>query len=215
MITTSVLRFIMPDCRYPEDWSRALSMAMDEYEINNPMRQAAFLGQIAVETGQLNRVQENLNYSPRRAFEVWPSHFKDLAEATLYARNPEKLANRVYANRMGNGPERSGDGFLFRGRGCIQVTGRENYEIVSKLLDRPSIMTMPDQLTVPRYAAASAAAWWKSKKLNELADKLATKPLEKVVKVITKIVNGGEHGLDERVQHTRYGLEALDTEFAA
>ena len=215
MINKAEITFIMPECRYPEDWVRPLSQAMEKFEINNPMRKAAFLGQVAHESGQLNKVQESLNYSPRRVMEVWPSRFKDFEEATKYARNPEKLANRVYADRLGNGPESSGDGFLYRGRGLIQVTGRANYVRVSKMLDMPAIVSMPDYLTVPRYAAESAAAFWQDKGLNALADKLSTTPQDKVVKAITKKVSGGKLGLEERLAFTTSALEVLDTEFAA
>lgn len=215
MINKAEILFVMPNCRHPEDWTRPLSQAMEKFQINNPMRKAAFIGQIAHESGELNRVQESLNYSPRRVMEVWPERFKDFAEATQFARNPEKLANRVYADRLGNGPEESGDGFFYRGRGLLQITGRANYTRMAELMDLPSIVTMPDKLTLPKYAAESAAAFWADKKLNELADDLAMDPIEDVVKAITRKVNGGLHGLEERINFTNFALEVLDVEFAA
>lgn len=212
-ITESQLRNIVPHCRYPEEWTRPLSQACERFEINTVPRIAAFLGQVAVESAELNRVEENLIYSPQRIVAVWPSRFASVEAALPYGRNPEKLANRVYANRMGNGPESSGDGFRYRGRGLIQVTGRGNYERVGNLLDLPSLVQQPDKLVNKKFAALSAAAFWADKKLNEIVDQVFEKDLERCVRLVTKTVNGGEHGLAQRLAFTSAAVTELDEGF--
>jgi len=179
------------------------------------MRIAAFLGQIAHESGELKRVQEDLRYSPQRIHKMWPARFPTVESALKYGRNPERLGNVVYANRMGNGDEKSGDGFKFRGRGLMQITGRANYERMAKLLDLPALVDRPDYLLEPRYAALSAAAFWSDNGLNREADKIENEPLLNVVTTITKTINGGTNGLDERLEYTERALDYLDMEFAA
>lgn len=212
-ITEDAIRMILPFCRYPEEWVRPLTQACEKFEINTPARLATFIAQVGHESSHLNKLEENLIYSPQRIVAVWPKHFESVEAALPYGRNPEKLANKVYADRMGNGAEKSGDGFLFRGRGLIQITGRENYEKIGKMLDLPSLTQRPDFLTDKRHAAMSAAAFWADKKLNEEADKLGTSKLKTVVKNITKRVNGGLHGLDERVTFTERALAVFDEGF--
>ena len=212
-LTQKQLKAVMPNCRYPEEWVRPLSQAFEKFDIDNVQRVAAFLGQIAVESGQMSRLQENMNYRARRIQEVWPSRFASIQDALPYARNPEKLANKVYANRMGNGAERTGDGYRYRGRGVMQITGRDNYAQMAKLIDVPGLLDKPDYLLEQRYAALSAAAFWQSRGLNEAADELSDDGLEEVVTAITKRVNGGTHGLKERIQFTEDALFTLDDAF--
>jgi putative chitinase len=138
----------------------ALNAAMVKYEINTPLEQAAFLAQIFHETGNLATVEEGLNYSAKRLTEVWPSRFPSLAVATPYANNPEKLANKVYANRMGNGDEASGDGFRHRGAGCIQLTGKHNQFRYALQAD-VDLLTVGDYLRTPEGATDSAAWFWR------------------------------------------------------
>ncbi|WP_226986797.1 glycoside hydrolase family 19 protein [Chlorobaculum tepidum] len=153
-------------------------------------------------------LEEKLSYSAARLMKVWPKRFPTLAIAEKYERNPEKLANYVYANRIGNGPESSGDGYRFRGRGLIQLTGRSNYESASKALGI-DLLNHPDQLTEPAVAAMSAAWFWASHGLNELADdRTGDNDLEDFT-TITKIINGGTVGLQERFKLFKAAETAL------
>jgi putative chitinase len=212
-ITETELRCIFPYCRYPGEWVRPLNTAMEKFDINTIPRIAAFFGQIGVESNHLNVMSENLNYSPQRIVEVWPKRFGSLEEALPFGRNPEKLANRVYADRLGNGPEQSGDGFRYRGRGLIQVTGRANYELVGKLLGMPGLIELPDHLCEPRHAALSAAAWWKDKNCNTLADAINDDNVDDPVKQITKRVNGSLRELDKRTRLTGLAFDILSEDY--
>lgn len=213
-INETQIRNIMPQCSYPETWVRPLNDAMDRFNISeNVLRVSTFLAQIAHESGQMNRLQENLNYSRQRLRAVWPSRFPDDESTFTYGRNPERLANKVYANRLGNGAEQTGDGFRYRGRGLLQITGRDNYAKMGRLLDLPTLIEMPDYLIEPRWAALSAAAFWADADLNALADTLTEDDIKVVVRRITKLINGGDHGLKERLSYTNNALEVLDTEF--
>ena len=212
-LTVAQLQECLPRCRFPEEWIRPLNQAFERFNINTVQRIAAFLGQIAVESGQMHYLQENMSYRARRIVQVWPSRFATAEDAAPYARNPERLANKVYANRMGNGPENTGDGFRYRGRGLMQVTGRDNYTRMSRLINMPGLVDKPDYLLEPRYAAMSAAAFWESHGLNAEADELGNIKLEACVKIITRRVNGGTHGLDERIEFTERALSVLDEGF--
>lgn len=160
-VTADQLRATMPHAgteasRYTEP----LNQAMATHGINTPAQRAAFLAQISAESGQLRATVEGLNYSSaRRLHEVWPLLFPTEATAAPYVHNPEALANRVYANRNGNGDEASGDGYRFRGRGLMQVTGRGNYRNVG-------FENNPEALADPQNAADSAAAWWQNRGMN-------------------------------------------------
>lgn len=161
------------------------------YQIDEPIEQAAFLAQVGVESQHLTRTTENLNYSPSGLRATWPKRFPDYPFAARYARKPEAIANYVYANRMGNGDEASGDGWRNRGRGLIQVTGHDNYLAVATAFARPLDDTFRDWLTTPLGAALSAGWFWNSRKLNRLAK---TPGIEDE----TRAINGGLHGLVER-----------------
>lgn len=155
-ITSAELLRIMPKCADPDGWVDPLNQAMARFRIDTPARVAAFLAQIAQESGQLNKLVENLNYSAKRLMEVWPNRFPDMDKANRYANNPEKLANYVYASRLGNGNEASGDGWAYRGRGLIQITGRGNYRSVASALGLP-LEAQPELLEQALPAALSAA----------------------------------------------------------
>lgn len=213
-ISLDQLKEIAPNCRYPNDWVRPLNDAMTKVGISNTVqRAAAFLGQVAHESAEFNRVEENLNYSPQRIMTVWPTRFADLAAALPYGRNPERLGNRVYADRMGNGPEHTGDGYRYRGRGLIQITGRDNYIRIGDMMNLPGLANMPDALLTPSLAAFSAAMFWQDNNLNDIADTITSKNLKARVKVITRRVNGGLNGLEQRLEFTQRALLVLDTEF--
>ncbi|HSB11904.1 MAG TPA: glycoside hydrolase family 19 protein [Blastocatellia bacterium] len=169
-----------------------LNAALSEFEINTPLRQAAFLAQTAHESQNFTRLVENLNYSAKRLTQVWPKRFPTLQKAQPYANNPQKLANFTYGGRNGNGPEASGDGWKYRGRGFIQITGRSNYQACSDGLGADFISD-PDKLAQPDFAFRSAAWFWRTNGLNGLADKAD-------LKTITIRINGGTVGLDERIK---------------
>ena len=194
MITDDELRRILPGL--PAD-KRAeilpnLQAAMDEFDINTRAREAAFIAQIAHESGGLTRFVENLNYSAQRLCQVFPKRFPSLAAAKPFDRNPEKIGNSIYANRLGNGDPASGDGFRYRGRGVIQLTGRSNYREFGKTLGI-DLEGDPDTAASPAVAFRTAAAFWKSRGCNELADKGDFKG-------VTLRINGGLIGLDERMK---------------
>ena len=191
-LTEQQLKEIMPGCTDPAAWVAALNEAMARFDIGSSGRMAAFLAQIAHESGQLTRLSENLNYSAQRLMQVWPKRFPTMEKARQYERNPERLANNVYARRLGNGDEASGDGWRFRGRGLIQLTGLDNYRAAAQGIGLP-LEDEPDLLLQPGPAALSAAWFWKSHGLNELADANAD------FSTITRRINGGTVGLDERV----------------
>jgi putative chitinase len=149
-------------------WLADLSDAMGCYGIATPKRQAAFLAQVGTETG-LRVKEENLNYSAERLMKVFPRYFVSMDVASLYAGKPEKIGSRVYGTRMGNGDEASGEGYRYRGRGLIQLTGKENYTACGKALGL-DLVGKPELLKEQRFAAMSAAWFWEWKKLNEAAD---------------------------------------------
>jgi putative chitinase len=200
IITETQLKQIMPGCTNADVWTKALNEAMDKFEINTRDRAAAFLAQIAHESGELRRLVENLNYSANRLMQVWPKRFPTLEKAERYAGNPQKLANYVYADRLGNGDEASGDGWKFRGRGLIQLTGRGNYRRAAQDLGLP-LEQQPELLEQPEGAALSAAYFWRSHGLNELADDKNNDNDEEDFVTISIRINGGRAGLNERKRY--------------
>lgn len=167
---------------------------VDRFNMTNPLRLAHFLAQAAHESGNFKFLKENLNYSSDSLLKVFPKYFKDKATADKYARNPEKIANRVYASRMGNGDEASGEGFKFRGRGYIQLTGKDNYKAFSNFIGEDCVAN-PD-LVSDKYPLVSAAWFFDKNNLWTLCDKGAG---DDVVTSVTKRVNGGTHGLVDRI----------------
>lgn len=167
-----------------------------KFDINTPLRLAHFLAQCGHESGGFRATQENLNYSAKGLNGIFKKYFPTEAAAAAYARNPQKIANKVYANRMDNGSEASGDGYKFRGRGYIQLTGRANYTLFGKAIGE-DIANNPDVVS-GKYALLSAAWFWSKNGLNKLADGGAT---DSVVTSITKRVNGGTIGLADRIKH--------------
>lgn len=162
----------MPTLRAQTVWLLMLHRAMKRFEINTPVRIAAFLELIARESNECRNFEEDLSYSATALVRLWPNRFPTLAEAQAYERNPEKLANFVYANQMGNGPPESCDGFRYRGRGLIRITGRACYTTASMALD-VDFVRQPEALLEPRNAALVAAWFWKTRGMNELADSKA------------------------------------------
>ena len=167
-----------------------------KFQINTPLRLAHFLAQCGHESGGFRATQENLNYSAKGLAGIFRKYFPTEAAAASYARNPQKIANKVYGNRMGNGPESSGEGYKFRGRGYIQLTGKENYTAFGKAIGE-DIPSNPDKVA-SQYALLSAAWFFSKNGLHRMADEGAS---DLVVTKITKRVNGGTIGLPDRIKH--------------
>jgi len=169
---------------------------MQKFAVNTPLRLAHFLAQCGHESGGFKLTQENLNYSAKGLMGIFKKYFPTQALADQYARKPEKIANRVYGGRMGNGPEASGEGYKFRGRGYIQLTGKQNYTAFDASVPE-SIVDNPD-LVATKYPLASAAWFWSKNGLNTIANQGSS--VETVTKA-TKRVNGGTIGLADRIKH--------------
>jgi putative chitinase len=182
-------------------WLAPFEETFAKYDISTPLRQAAFIGQCAHESGNFRILEENLNYSAARLMAVWPSRFPNLDVAEQYANNPEKLANKIYSGRMGNGDEESGEGYAYRGRGLIQMTGKESYANCGSGLG-VDLVGNPNWLVDPKYAALSAGWFWGKRGLNVLAD-------AKDYDTMTKRINGGLNGLDDRKAKIAKALSVL------
>ena len=186
---------------YVDQWYDALSAILPEYGINTPERVAAFIAQCAHESGGFKFLKENLNYKAESLLKVFPKYFKTLDEARAYEKRPEKIANKIYGNRMGNGDESSGDGFRYCGRGLIQLTGKENYSWFAASLEIP-VEEASEYLETFEGAVQSACWFWEENKLNQWADK-------KDILTLTKRINGGTIGLDDRIKHFNHALHVL------
>lgn len=181
-------------------WLQPLLDTFDKYEINTPQRQSAFIGQCAHESANFKVLQENLNYSAKGLMATWSSRFPDMDTAERYERQPEKIANKVYARAdMGNTDD--GDGWKYRGRGVVQLTGKNNYRSCGDALGI-DLVANPDLLLEPEYACLSAGWFWNKRGLNTLAD-------ANDIEGITKRVNGGLNGLVDRQAKTKLALEIL------
>jgi putative chitinase len=183
------------------DWVDALNETFLRFNINTKNQQAMFIGQCSHECGNFRILEENLNYRAETLMKLWPKRFPSLEFAKQYEKNPKKIANSVYANRMGNRDEASGDGYRFRGRGALQCTGHSTYFHAGKALGIDFVM-QPDLVATPKYAALTAGWFWETHKLNPPADALDFNK-------VTKIINGGLIGLDDRIKHTQQALAVL------
>lgn len=202
MLTLSKLQIIVPTCKVATDIDLVVK-AINEAFPDSALRQAAFIAQCAHESGGFTKKLENLNYSGDRLPVIFPKYFPDPVLARSYHRQPERIANIVYANRMGNGPTESGDGWKFRGRGFIQLTGKENYTKCGQAIG-VDLISKPEYLETSKGAVESAIWFWNTRKLNELAD-------EGDMMTITKKINGGTHGLSERLAYYQRAIETLKT----
>ena len=182
-------------------WVDALNETFNRFGINSKNQQAAFIGQCGHECGNFKVLEENLNYRAATLMKLWPKRFPTLDVANQYGGNPKKIANMVYSSRMGNRDESSGDGYRFRGRGCIQLTGHANYFHAGKALGYDFVME-PDLVATPKFAALTAGWFWSTHGCNELADRGDWTAL-------TKKINGGVIGLADRVKHTNEALAVL------
>ena len=176
-------------------------MILPDYDINTVPRVAAFLAQTAHESGGYKAIKENLNYKAESLCKVWPRYFPSIDVARQYAQQPERIANRAYANRMGNGPEESGDGWKFAGKGLIQLTGKDNYTRYAQSLEI-SLEEASEHLTTFEGCVQSAAWFWEANNLNQWADKGD-------ILTLTKRINGGTIGLEDRVKHYNHALHVL------
>ena len=199
--TVEHLKQIIGNNPYAEHWHKAICQICPDYEINTPQRLAAFLAQCAHESGNFKFLTENLNYRWESLRKVFPKYFPDDALAQQYQRKPERIANRVYASRMGNGDEASGDGWRYRGRGLIQLTGKDNYFWFGA-----SINCTPEEvseyLETFEGAVQSACWFWENNKLNQWAD-------QGDILTLTKRINGGTIGLEDRKKHYAHACHVL------
>jgi putative chitinase len=186
---------------YIDQWYEALDQLLDDYEINTPLRVSHFIAQCAHESGNFVFVKENLNYKAASLRKIFSKYFPTDELAAQYANKPERIANRIYANRMGNGPEESGDGFRYCGRGLIQLTGKDNYTFFAGSLGI-SVEEASEYLQTFEGAAQSACFFWEQNKLNRFAD-------ANDVKGLTRAINGGFIGLEDRIKHTNHALHIL------
>jgi putative chitinase len=186
---------------YAEQWYDALCQILPDYEIDTPQRLAAFLAQTAHESGGYRAIKENLNYRAESLMRTWPRHFPTMEIANQYARQPERIANRAYGNRMGNGPEESGDGWRYAGKGLIQLTGKDNYTRYAQSLEI-SVEEAAEHLTTFEGAVQSACWFWETNNLNQWADKGD-------ILTLTKRINGGTIGLEDRIKHYNHAVHVL------
>ncbi len=189
MITAKQLLAVLPKCRDPNITARVLGSVAEEFKINTKQRFALFAAQCAHESS-FSPLRENLSYSSRRLMQVWPSRFPTEAAAAPFERQPEKLANTVYADRLGNGPAESGDGWRFRGGGWLQLTGRANYRKADETL-KVQLEQYPQRIEKIEVAGRTAGLFWSQHGLNEMAD-------EGNFEAVCKRINGGATGIEAR-----------------
>ena len=201
MITVEQFTEMFPKNKNPQAWTTALNEVLPTYKIDTPERIASFLAQCGHESAGFTVLQENLNYSADGLNKIFKKYFPTLDSAQPYARKPEMIANRVYGGRMGNGDEASGEGYKFRGRGPIQLTGKDNYTACSDFLFQDDTLVQnPDMLLDPEYALHSACWFWWKNDLNNYADSAD-------LVTMTKRINGGTIGLEDRIAHYNHAME--------
>ncbi len=200
-ITAAHIKAIYPQYKYPQDLAEALNESFDKYDINTVNRAAGFLAQCGHESNGFTVLKENLNYSADGLNKIFHKYFPTVESATPYARNPQKIANKVYGGRMGNGPESSGEGFKFCGRGAIQLTGKDNYSKFAASVGMTIDEAVADLETLD--GAIESACWfWKTNGLNAICD------ANDIVKM-TKKINGGTIGLEDRTAHYNKAKQVL------
>lgn len=200
-LTKDQLVQMVPGIPYADHWHEALSQLLPDYEINTPKRIAAFIAQCAHESGGFKFLKENLNYKAESLTKIFKKYFPTIESTNGYAKNPQRIANKIYANRMGNGDEASGEGFKYCGRGLIQLTGKDNYNWFAASIG-VSAEEASEYLETFEGAAQSACWFWESNNLNKWAD---VGDIEKM----TRIINGGTIGLEDRIKHYKHALHIL------
>jgi putative chitinase len=204
ILTRDLLAELLPGNPYIDYWYSALERLLPDYDINTPQRVAAFVAQCAHESGNFRVLKENLNYKAVTLRKIFPKYFPTDAIAAQYAALPNKqeaIANKVYGGRMGNGPEETGDGFRYCGRGLIQLTGKNNYEAFAMSIETP-VEEIPEYLATFEGAAQSACWFWETNNLNKWAD-------AGDIKELTRRINGGYIGLEDRIKHYNHALHVL------
>lgn len=201
ILTKEHLQKIIPNIPYPDEWCDALSKLLPDYDITTPQRVAAFIAQCAHESGGFKALKENLNYKSESLCRVFPKYFPNIELANQYAHQQEKIANKVYGNRMGNGDEASGDGYRYCGRGLIQLTGKDNYTAFAESIET-SVEELPEYLSTFEGAVQSACWFWETNNLNQYAD-------SGDILTMTKRINGGTIGLEDRKKHYAHALHVL------
>ena len=196
-----ILAKCIPGIPHADQWVLAIQSTLPDYNIDTIPRLASWLGQTSHESGGYRALRENLNYTASGLVKIFPRYFRDV-DPDYFAHNQEKIANRVYASRMGNGDEASGDGFMFRGRGLIQTTGRSNYQAFADSINE-DIADIPAFLETFEGAVQSACWFWEANNLNDLADKGD-------YITMTKRINGGTIGLQERITHIQNAMHILN-----
>jgi putative chitinase len=199
--TKEKLAQIIPGNPNLDHWYESLCEILPDYDINTVQRVSAFLAQCAHESGGFRAIKENLNYKAESLCKVWPRYFPSIDVARQYAQQPEKIANRAYANRMGNGPEESGDGWKFCGRGLIQLTGKDNYSRYAASTEQ-TLDEASEHLTTFEGCVQSAAWFWEANNLNQYAD-------SGDILTMTKRINGGTLGLEDRQKHYAHAIHVL------
>ncbi len=200
-LSYSELQQLIPKNPYIKQWHQALAQLLPEYEINTPQRIAAFIAQCAHESGGFTALKENLNYRAVTLRKIFPKYFPTDEMAQRYAGKQAEIANLVYANRMGNGPPESGDGYRYCGRGLIQLTGKDNYSWFAASI-QISVEEAARYLETFEGAAQSACWFWETNNLNKWAD-------QGDILTLTKRINGGTIGLDDRIKHYNHALHVL------
>ena len=200
-ITQEQLQSCIGDNPYLEQWCHALNEILPEYGIDTPQRVAAFIAQCAHESNGFRALKENLNYKAESLMKVFHKYFPTMELAQQYAHNQEAIANRVYANRMGNGDEASGDGYRYCGRGLIQLTGHDNYQAFADSIET-DIEQLPEYLGTFEGALQSACWFWETNNLNAFAD-------NNDILGMTKRINGGTIGLEDRQKHYQHALHVF------
>jgi len=196
MITVEQFHKLFPNCVDPQGWVTAMESVLPSHGINTPDRIASFLAQCGHESGGWTKFEENLNYGAPGLLSIFKKYFPNETVANQYARKPEMIANRVYAGRMGNGVPESGDGWKYRGRGPIQITGKSNITAFAKKLvpDWQKVIDNPALISSDKNISLLSAIWfWDTNNLNKYAD-------AKDIKGMTRVINGGYNGLDERIK---------------
>jgi len=201
ILSRAQLAQLLPGNPYLDHWYHALEQALPDYDINTPQRVAAFMAQCAHESGGFRALKENLNYKAASLRRVFHKYFPTDELAAAYAGKQEMIANRVYGGRMGNGDEHSGDGYKYCGRGLIQLTGKNNYQNFADSIETP-VEDLPEYLATFEGAVQSACWFWESNNLNQFAD-------NGDILTMTKRINGGTIGLEDRKKHYEHALHVL------
>ena len=201
ILSRDQLAQLIPGNPYVDYWHSAMDRCLPDYDINTPQRIAMFVAQCAHESGNFRILKENLNYKAESLTKVWPRYFPSIDVARQYAHNQEAIANRAYASRMGNGPESSGDGWRYCGRGLIQLTGKDNYTRFAMSIETP-VEEIPAYLGTFEGAVQSACWFWETNNLNQWCD-------QGDVMTVTKKINGGTLGLADRQKHYQHALHVL------